>query len=126
MKICDLHGLRFEDGKDKLIMDLNDCVLKGETKIQIIHGYHGHSFKDYIQSADFIRDMEDEGIYLTLVGINSKGGMTEFNIDIQAKTECIVSPEVNNSNKICPKTPIPKKKMSLEEAKAFFDNSGDF
>jgi hypothetical protein len=126
MKICNLHNIRFEDGKDKIIADLNNCIQTGEISIQFIHGYHGHAFKDYIQSADFIRDMEEEGIFLTLTGINSKGGMTEFRIDIPAKTESIASPEVNNSNKSTPKTPIPKKKMNLEEAKAFFDNRIEF
>jgi hypothetical protein len=126
MKICDLHGLRFEDGKEKLIRDLNECIMKGETAIQIIHGYHGHSFKDYIQSADFIRKMEEEGIFLTLNGIHSKGGMSEFKIDIPAKNELISNSDVKNSNSFTLKSPNPKKKMSLEEAQAFFSKNSDF
>ena len=118
MKICDLHGCRFEDGKEKIIRELNECLIKRESAIQFIHGYHGHSFKDYIQSPEFITDMQAEGFFLTLVGTNSKNGVTDFRLENSLKiedepnhTSCTIKNHISN-------IPNGKKKMTLEIGRA--------
>ena len=82
MQICDLHGLRFEEGKDKLIRFLNRCLVKHEKSIQIVHGYHGRAFKDYIQSPDFLDEMEEEGIYIIEMNISKNPGSTDITLDL--------------------------------------------
>ena len=82
MRECDLHGLKFEDGRQKIIRILNDCVMKNEDTVHIIHGYHGHTFKDYIRSAEFIEDMECEGIYVVKRCSTSNPGVTEITIEL--------------------------------------------
>ena len=64
MKIIDLHGFRFKEGLQLIISTLNACLIAQEIKIQIIHGYHTPTFKNYIQSAKFLRVMENEGFFL--------------------------------------------------------------
>ena len=122
MKICDLHGFHFEDGKDKIISVLNLCIQESETEIQFIHGYHGHSFKDYIQSSQFLQDMEEEGFTLTLTKIHSKNGVTEFRVENIMIPFRMPDSEVRLMDYDYSNASIPKKKMSLDEAKAFFLN----
>ena len=61
---CDLHGFRFKDAKFEIIKTLRRCFNMGEKILQIIHGYHGHDLKDYIEKDEFLKDMKEEGFYL--------------------------------------------------------------
>ena len=92
MKSCDLHGLRFEEGKQKIIDMLNECLLTHDESIQIVHGYHQHAFKDYIQSPEFLKDMEDEGIYLERVKKVMNPGITEFKLDLPPQPQSVSNP----------------------------------
>lgn len=80
MKTVDLHGFYFEDGKDLIIKTMNECIVEGDPVIEIIHGYHGRIFKDYLESMEFLDDMENEGIYLEDVCERPNPGKTIFRI----------------------------------------------
>ena len=82
MRICDLHGLRFEAGKEKMIRELNACIITGDRYIQIIHGYHGHVFKTYIHSHKFLEDMTEEGIYIEKMDGSHNPGSTDITLSI--------------------------------------------
>lgn len=79
---CDLHQLRFEEGKEKIITKLNQCIIEKDYSIEIIHGYHGHVFKDYIQDIRFIQEMEEEGFYFKTMDISQNQGSTILTLDI--------------------------------------------
>ncbi len=61
---CDLHNLRFQEAMDTILETLRQCWKKRIEKICIIHGYHGHILKDYIESKEFLEEMDQEGFYL--------------------------------------------------------------
>ena len=65
MHEIDLHGYRFVEGKEKIISEIKKCWKEKTGEIKIIHGYHGHAFKDYIESEDFLVDVLNEGYPLT-------------------------------------------------------------
>ena len=82
MKICDLHGLRFEEGKEKIINILNSCMLEHESSVQIIHGYHGNVFKTYIHSQEFLEDLQEEGICINGMDGSKNPGSTDITLDL--------------------------------------------
>ena len=61
MHKIDLHGYRFVEGKEKIISEIKKCWKEKTGEIKIIHGYHGHIFKDYIESEEFLVDIINEG-----------------------------------------------------------------
>jgi hypothetical protein len=134
MRILDLHNLRFKEGKDKIIEILNECLLSKETKIQIIHGYHGHIFKDYLRSSKFISDMVESGIMIKRNQKKSNPGITEFTLSNVLKDNHINKKDEEsqvqpfnrillNDNIINLRNEIKlKKKISLEEARSLFAN----
>jgi hypothetical protein len=65
MHEIDLHGYRFVEGKEKIISEIKKCWKEKTGEIRIIHGYHGHTFKDYIESEEFLVDILNEGHLLT-------------------------------------------------------------
>ncbi len=68
---CDLHGYRFKEAKFKIIESLRKCFNQRKYSIHIIHGYHGHILKDYIESQEFLEDMKKEGFPLQMMKLSA-------------------------------------------------------
>ena len=60
---------------------MNECIMDGDPNVEIIHGHHGHVFKDYIESEEFYIDMETEGICLEISYERPNPGVTMFKIE---------------------------------------------
>lgn len=39
------------EAKDEILLKLEECQIKGENVLEIVHGYHrGHVLRDYVRS----------------------------------------------------------------------------
>ncbi|QEE16817.2 hypothetical protein DSAG12_02647 [Promethearchaeum syntrophicum] len=80
-----MHNNRFKEAIEKVLIYLRTCWKKKISKISIIHGYHGHILKDYIESSRFIKDMEDEGFFLKKINTKKQNknnpGVSIFKIE---------------------------------------------
>jgi hypothetical protein len=61
---CDLHGLTLKEAKDIIRDKIQECWEKGNPLLHLIHGYHGHVIKDYVESEEFLADMNEAGFPL--------------------------------------------------------------
>jgi hypothetical protein len=56
---------------DEVLSALEECKIKGDKEINIIHGYkHGQVLKNYFRSNKFLVEMAREGFRLNLNGIS--------------------------------------------------------
>jgi hypothetical protein len=58
------------------------CVIEHDPTAQIIHGYHGRIFKDYIYSSEFLIDMNEEGFQILKMDGSKNPGSTDLTLDI--------------------------------------------
>ena len=66
-----VHGHELWGAIDEVLSALEECKIKGETKIKIIHGYkHGQVLKNYFRSNKFLVDMAREGFRLKIKNIS--------------------------------------------------------
>ena len=135
MHEIDLHGYRFVEGKEKIISEIKKCWKEKTGEIKIIHGYHGHIFKDYIESEDFLVDVLNEGYPLTRKSTpknQNNRGESVFSLENTSSDGYfnISSPEnmkdrLKKESSILKSARIKKKqgkKLTIHEARALFNN----
>lgn len=78
---CDLHNYRFKEAIEEVIRYLRICWKQKINTIRIIHGYHGHVLKDYIESSIFLKDMKEEGFIMKMnKNLSNNPGVSVFNL----------------------------------------------
>ena len=135
MHEIDLHGYRFVEGKEKIITEIKKCWKEKTEEIKIIHGYHGHIFKDYIESEDFLVDVLDEGYPMARKSMpesQSNRGESVFTLENTSSDGYfnISSPKtmkdrLKKESSILKSARIKKKqgkKLTLFEARVLFEN----
>lgn len=61
MKI-DLHGYELWEAIEEIILILEECKIKGESQLELIHGYRqGQVLRNYFRSEKFLDKMAREG-----------------------------------------------------------------
>ncbi len=54
---CDLHGFELMGAKDEILLKLEECQIKGDKVLEIVHGYHGGQvLRNYCRSRQLIED----------------------------------------------------------------------
>jgi len=62
-----VHGHELWGAIDEVLSALEECEIKNERGINIIHGYkHGQVLKNYFRSNKFLREMAREGFRLKM------------------------------------------------------------
>ena len=62
-----VHGYELWGSIDEVLSALEECKIKSDKGINIIHGYkHGQVLKNYFRSNKFLREMAREGFRLKL------------------------------------------------------------
>jgi DNA-nicking Smr family endonuclease len=75
-----VHGHELWGAIDEVLSALEECKIKGEREINIIHGYkHGQVLKNYFRSNKFVAEMAREGFQLKIKDI-SDPAITSFAI----------------------------------------------
>ncbi len=99
-----------------------------DPDLKIIHGYHGHILKDWIESQAFLDEMNEEGYILNRRKCpNNNPGISCFQLEIIKQSKNVQSSM--NSKKITDEEILKKakdklkkgKKLNLFEARAIFD-----
>ena len=76
----DLHGFELWDAIDEILYKLEECKIKGERELLLVHGYKsGQVLKNYLRSKRFLTEMAQEGYNLKMKEILNSG-MTSFEI----------------------------------------------
>jgi len=66
-----VHGHELWGAIDEVLSALEECKIKGEREINIIHGYkHGQVLKNYFRSNKFVAEMAREGFQLKIKDIS--------------------------------------------------------
>ena len=66
-----VHGHELWGAIDEVLSALEECKIKGEREINIIHGYkHGQVLKNYFRSNKFVAEMAREGFQLKIKNIS--------------------------------------------------------
>ena len=66
-----VHGHELWGAIDEVLSALEECKIKGEKEIKIIHGYkHGQVLKNYFSSNKFLVEMAREGFRLKMRNIS--------------------------------------------------------
>jgi len=66
-----VHGQELWGAIDEVLSSLEECKIKGEREINIIHGYkHGQVLKNYFRSNKFVVEMAREGFQLKIKDIS--------------------------------------------------------
>ncbi|EQA37447.1 Smr domain protein [Leptospira inadai serovar Lyme str. 10] len=67
-KVIYIRKLRFEEAYRLLDSGIQDAFLKGETLVEVVHGIGEGVLKrmteDYIQNHDFLKVLEDGGLFI--------------------------------------------------------------
>ena len=62
-----VHGYELWGAIDEVLSALEECKIKSDKGINIIHGYkHGQVLKNYFRSNKFLREMAHEGFRLKM------------------------------------------------------------
>ena len=62
---CDVHGNELWEAIEEILYALEECRIKGDYELAIIHGYHrGQVLRDYFQSKKFLEEMARNGFQL--------------------------------------------------------------
>ena len=68
-----VHGHELWGAIDEVLSALEECKLKGEREINIIHGYkHGQVLKNYFRSNKFLVEMSRESFQLKIKAISDQ------------------------------------------------------
>ena len=74
----DVHGHELWGAIDEVLSALEECKIKSDREINVIHGYkHGQVLKNYFRSNKFLREMAREGFRLK-VKANSDPAISSF------------------------------------------------
>ena len=66
-----VHGHELWGAIDEVLSGLEECKLKSDGEINIIHGYkHGQVLKNYFRSTKFLAQMAREGFRLKMKDIS--------------------------------------------------------
>jgi len=66
-----VHGHELWGAIDEVLSALEECKIKGEREINIIHGYkHGQVLKNYFRSNKFLVEMSRESFQLKIKDIS--------------------------------------------------------
>ena len=66
-----VHGHELWGAIDEVLSALEECKIKGEKEINIIHGYkHGQVLKNYFRSNKFLVEMSRESFQLKIKDIS--------------------------------------------------------
>ena len=66
-----IHGHELWGAIDEVLSALEECKIKGDMEINIIHGYkHGQVLKNYFRSNKFIVEMTRESFRLKMKDIS--------------------------------------------------------
>jgi len=73
-----VHGHELWGAIDEVLSALEECKIKGDRGINIIHGYkHGQVLKIYFRSSKFLNEMAREGFRLKMKN-NSDPAISSF------------------------------------------------
>lgn len=79
IKKLDLHGCNFYEAELEIIKTAEECLLKGISTLEIVHGYrHGSVIKDNLTTSAFKSKLKKNGILLTT--ISKMEGSTTFRV----------------------------------------------
>jgi len=62
---CDLHGCKLIEAKDELLLKLEECQMKGDHLLEVVHGHHGGTvLRDYVRSQKFLEEASRNGFHV--------------------------------------------------------------
>ena len=62
---CDVHGYELWEAIEEILYILEECRIKGDRELVIIHGYKsGQVLKNYFQSKKFLDEIARKGFNL--------------------------------------------------------------
>ncbi len=100
---CDLHGCELIEAKDEILLKLEEGQIKGDTVLEIVHGYHrGTVLRDYVRSQEFIDETILAGFILKIKDF-SDPGRSFFHVILKPSTskKLIVKTNFFLKNLIC-------------------------
>ncbi len=99
-----------------------------DPDLKIIHGYHGHVLKDWIESQVFLDEIHEEGYTLNRKKCpNSNSGISCFQLEIIKSSKNVLrsikSKTISDAERLnSAKEKLKKgKKLNIFEARAIFD-----
>ncbi len=84
LRELDLHECFLDEAKVEIRDEVEECAIKGEADILLIHGYaHGNAIKNWIHSKDLVRELQKVNVrVLSCVFVPGNEGATHLRFEL--------------------------------------------